>query len=81
MSHALNLPSIVFLYGPAGSGKGTQAAELLQRYPSFEYIEVGQEIRNFLAEHLHGSDPTLKQLAEHIDEDINQKGVALRFDV
>ena len=81
MSHILNLPFIVFLYGPAGSGKGTQAAEILRRYPEYEYIEVGQEIRNFLAANLHGVDPALKQLAEHIDEDVNQKGIALRFDV
>jgi adenylate kinase family enzyme len=81
MSHQLNLPSIIFLYGPAGSGKGTQAAELLSRYPEYEYIEVGQEIRNFLAEFITSEDKELRQLAEHIDEDINQKGTALRFDV
>ena len=38
---------IVFLYGPAGSGKGTQAGLLLEQMPERKSLDYGKELREF----------------------------------
>lgn len=43
----IHTPQVIFLYGPAGCGKGTQAFQLLEHYPEYQYFEVGQVLRTF----------------------------------
>jgi adenylate kinase family enzyme len=44
----------VFLFGPAGSGKGTQGDIILGRNPGMIRIEMGDIIRKYVAEHKFG---------------------------
>jgi adenylate kinase family enzyme len=55
------LPQILFLYGPAGCGKGTQAIKILERYPDYEYMEVGEILRKFVAQYKDNSTETAHQ--------------------
>ncbi len=51
-----NLPEIIFLYGPAGSGKGTQAELLLDILDNYIHLEFGSSLRDFVLENLNSSD-------------------------
>lgn len=45
------LPRAIFMYGPAGSGKGTQT-EILAKKFGYEVLDIGVQIRSFVKEEL-----------------------------
>lgn len=47
-----NLPPVIILYGPPGSGKGTQAQYLKELLPSYAHLDFGTELRTFVETHL-----------------------------
>ena len=59
----------VLLIGPQGSGKGTQAKFLIERF-GLRHVEAGAIVREAAKEHTHK--------AEIIDHLVNQKGFHLR---
>lgn len=74
-----HLPQILFLYGPAGCGKGTQAMKLLEEYPDYEYIEVGEVLRNFIKTYKSdSSNPEHSQAASNAEFNMSQ-GKAVDF--
>ena len=53
----LNFPKVVMFYGPPGSGKGTQANLLKEKY-GFRFLDWGHEFRHFSNIHLNDkTDP------------------------
>jgi adenylate kinase len=62
------LPQIIILYGPAGSGKGTQSKILKEKIPSYYHLDFGTELRKFVKENLGSEDPSLQKKAERIKE-------------
>lgn len=52
-----NFPQVIMFYGPPGSGKGTQASLLKEKF-GFHFLDWGHEFRSFSASHLPDkSDP------------------------
>lgn len=52
--HQINLeklPQVIFMYGPAGSGKGTQT-EILAKEFGYQVLDVGVQIRSFVKEEM-----------------------------
>jgi adenylate kinase len=47
MNNDLVQPQLIILYGPPGSGKGTQAKMLQEEY-GYEFLDFGQSFRNFV---------------------------------
>jgi adenylate kinase len=60
------LPQFLFLFGPPGSGKGTQAVELQKLFPIYQVVGVSQIIKDFIALHCNGSDEVLKTAANRM---------------
>ena len=65
------LPQIIFMYGPAGSGKGTQTALLRDTYPEYDTVDIGPELKRFVATNLNSSDIALKERATRMNSVIN----------
>lgn len=67
------LPQVIFVYGPAGSGKGTQARKLLEILTEYKNLEFGTEIRKFIASNLQNNEnATLQSRAKRLNEKITQ---------
>lgn len=73
-----HLPQVVFLYGPAGCGKGTQAFEILKKYPDYEYVEVGEVLRQFVTKYL--SDTSEKGRVASNTKRNQDQGTAVDFE-
>jgi adenylate kinase len=56
MNLNIKKPQMVILYGPPGSGKGTQA-KLLQEKFGYEFLDFGQSFRNFAKENIQEDNP------------------------
>lgn len=47
-----NLPKVIILYGPAASGKGTQAHILKEKLKTYYHLDFGTELRQFVKDHI-----------------------------
>lgn len=62
-----NFPKVIMFYGPPGSGKGTQASLLKEKY-GFRYLDWGHEFRNFSSAHLSDKNDPEYWRAKRVQE-------------
>jgi adenylate kinase family enzyme len=65
-----HFPSVIFMYGPAGSGKGTQTALLAEKY-GYAILDIGVEIRSFVHEFIAQVGHLNHPLAARMEQRIN----------
>jgi adenylate kinase len=70
MKQTINLPRVIILYGPPGSGKGTQANLLVEQF-GLKFIDWGHSFRTFAAEFKdqegHPDQWRGQRVQEHLD--------------
>lgn len=60
MINTNNLPQIIFMYGPAGCGKGTQAQLLEKSLQGYKHVEFGKTLRSFAEANLQNPQDSEK---------------------
>ena len=63
-------PTVIFMYGPAGSGKGTQTELLAQKF-GYSILDIGVEIRSFVKQFILQPEHQNYSLAGRMEQRIN----------
>ncbi len=69
-----NLPQLIILYGPPGSGKGTQA-NMLKDKLKYEFLDFGQSFRDFVKYNLNQNNFNSARAARVNDDLISGKPI------
>jgi adenylate kinase len=72
-------PNVIMFYGPPGSGKGTQAGMLSEKFQT-RFLDFGAEIREFVSEHILDKTDFEYERAVRVREDM-LKGPILTEDL
>ncbi|GAB4144883.1 MAG: adenylate kinase [Patescibacteria group bacterium] len=73
------LPKVIMFYGPPGSGKGTQANLIKDKY-NIKFLDFGASFREFVAEHKDNADDPEQERAQRV-YDYLMKGPILTEDL